>query len=143
MERVDKKEIYRKLIESIDIKKIYLLELMLKRTNNEPTEGLNVKVNPSFELLSFQDRVIETQAKISVKAISKETNNVFFSIDATFQVNYELRKEIDGVDEEIVDIFVNQNLPINIWPYMRELVSSHTTKMGLPPLVLGVFKKFV
>jgi preprotein translocase subunit SecB len=143
MEENNRKDIYRELINSIEIKKINLLELNMKRFWDQPNERLDVQVHPSFDLISFNRNTIETQAKISIKTILEESEEVFFSIDAVYQVIYEIEEEIENVNEEIIELFVNQNLPINIWPYIRELVSTNTTKMGLPPLVLGVLKKFI
>ncbi len=39
-------------------------------------------------------------------------------------------------NREIVDAFVARNVPVNVWPYFREIIASVTMRMGLPPLIL-------
>ena len=43
-------------------------------------------------------------------------------------------------DIELKQRFVERNVPVNVWPYIREIVATMTAKMGLPPLVLPTLK---
>ncbi|NLJ80285.1 MAG: protein-export chaperone SecB [Firmicutes bacterium] len=37
-------------------------------------------------------------------------------------------------------IFLQNNPPLNSWPYAGEIISSLTTRMGFPPLVIEPYK---
>jgi len=38
----------------------------------------------------------------------------------------------------VIDQFAQMNLPVNLWPYAREVVSNVTMRMGITPVILGV-----
>lgn len=42
--------------------------------------------------------------------------------------------------QEEFNLFAQQNLPVNIWPYFRYFVHNATSHMGFPQLVLPTFK---
>ena len=62
-----------------------------------------------------------------------------FKIDARFLADYSLPAE-RVFEPKAIDAFGKTNGVFNIWPYWRELVQSITTRMGLPPLTLSVFR---
>jgi hypothetical protein len=45
--------------------------------------------------------------------------------------------------ERIFAVFQTANLPVNIWPYLRELVASITGRMGWLPITLPTLKRGV
>lgn len=61
------------------------------------------------------------------------------SLQATFDLLYELPKTKD-FSAAALSHFANVNGVYNAWPYWRELVQSITVRMGLPPVVLPVFR---
>ena len=42
--------------------------------------------------------------------------------------------------DSIFEVFQNTNLPLNLWPYLREMVHTVSMRMGLPSLVLPVYQ---
>lgn len=46
----------------------------------------------------------------------------------------------EALREELFTAFANVNGIFNAWPYIRELVQTTATRMGLPPLVLPVYR---
>lgn len=40
----------------------------------------------------------------------------------------------------ILDQFAQMNLPLNLWPYAREIINNQTMRMGVPPITLGVYQ---
>jgi len=58
-------------------------------------------------------------------------------ITARFEVNYSTGR---AVTDEIFEVFRNTSLPLNIWPYFRELVHTALARVGWPVLVLPVHK---
>jgi hypothetical protein len=64
-----------------------------------------------------------------------EDEDVHIFFEAVFSVEYRL---IDGEypSDEVISGFLSRHIPLHVWPYVRELVSSMTLRMGLPPLML-------
>ncbi|HCF62490.1 MAG TPA: hypothetical protein DFS52_31425 [Myxococcales bacterium] len=49
-------------------------------------------------------------------------------------------KSSPDLSEEHLKHFANLNGVVNAWPYLRETVHATTNRMGLPPLVLPLFR---
>jgi len=62
-----------------------------------------------------------------------------FSIHFSLLVKYDLPSDADFAPQYL-EFFAENNVPANVWPYARELVSSMTSRMGLPPFTLPILK---
>lgn len=61
--------------------------------------------------------------------------------EAVFSLMYRMRAIPPPEDRKrAFDAFVSLNGLYNAWPYLRELVQSTAGRMGLPPVVLPVFR---
>jgi hypothetical protein len=60
-------------------------------------------------------------------------------INATFILEYEISSASDLADEQF-RAFARTNGIYNAWPYWREYVQSTTARMGLPPIMIPVFR---
>ncbi len=58
-------------------------------------------------------------------------------IAARFEVSY---SSDSPVTDAIFEVFRNTSLPLNIWPYFRELVHTALARVGWPVLVLPVHR---
>ncbi len=65
--------------------------------------------------------------------------NPLFSIKFDYCIAYSV-ESLSTFSNEYIEFFIYKNVPINIWPYARELVSSITTRMGFSPLILKPHK---
>jgi hypothetical protein len=61
------------------------------------------------------------------------------TVDATFVLTYAL-ENFDGIRKSGYQQFADLNGVYNAWPYWREFVQTTITRMGLPALVLPVFR---
>jgi hypothetical protein len=61
------------------------------------------------------------------------------AIEATFLLTY-AASSMNGLGEEHLRSFGTFNGVFNAWPYWRELLQSITSRMGLPGLVVPVFR---
>ncbi len=61
------------------------------------------------------------------------------AIEASFALQYQLAS-LEGLTEEQFKAFAMTNGIYNAWPYWREYVQSTTSRMGLPPIVVPVFR---
>lgn len=61
-------------------------------------------------------------------------------LEAMFELAYEPRSDEADPDEDDLEHFAFANATFNAWPYWRELAQSMTQRMGIPPVVVPVFK---
>lgn len=61
------------------------------------------------------------------------------TVDATFVLTY-LLEDFDGIRKSGYQQFADMNGVYNAWPYWREFVQTTIARMGLPALVLPVFR---
>lgn len=73
------------------------------------------------------------------EAVSDEPGEVVADLSATFHLLYSLPLEFEA-DENCFEHFASVNGVYNAWPYWRELVQTSTGRIGLPGVVLPVFR---
>ncbi len=87
-------------------------------------EGSRLVVTTDFRLEAFLD---ENDPK------------PVLAIRASFLLIYEVR-DFEGLTEEGFQQFADLNGVFNAWPYWREFVQNTVGRMGLPPLIIPVFR---
>lgn len=103
----------------------------------------SVKIDvPSVEHLV--DREQHTLAVVpSFSLVASRTGNdgpsPVLTIKASFILEYALPPSVE-FEEEQLKAFSMTNGVYNAWPYWREYVQSTTTRMGLPPIIVPVFR---
>ena len=103
-------------------------------------EQWHVELEPGFRIVdSKNDHEVAVEARLRASALYEKAEMVV--VDATFMLIYHIDSATD-FDDEIKDIFLTNNPPLNIWPYAREAISSMTTRMGLPPLIIEPYKVY-
>ncbi|NLB18941.1 MAG: hypothetical protein GX825_09500 [Syntrophomonadaceae bacterium] len=131
---------YRDFIESLELIDVALLRLTVERHIDSPygMEGV-ASFKHRFTLNRWESGEIKGQGEFDVRAGTKEAPEAFFTIKLVLEAHYKTSAQPPD-DERIKRIFAQRNLPINIWPYARETISSLTSRMGYPQLTIGVFK---
>lgn len=71
--------------------------------------------------------------------LDEKKDEADFNINATFVLIYRI-DSWDGLESSNFDAFANSNGVYNAWPYWREYVQNITSRMGLPPLTIPVFR---
>ena len=138
---INETNLYRELIESVNIGKISLLGLDMFRT-----EDLRVPLRVKHDLSIPDDEISveELAAKVlfTLEASAKEAEDPQISVKMAWLVKFELNEgvTVDEFGDDLIRQFLTRNIPINVWPYIRETVSSLTGKMGLPPLLIPTLK---
>lgn len=136
---------YERLIRSVDIQTIALVNLEYERDIHLHPERQTLQVNRTFDvkLISFDHEKIESVGVFNLMASAVDADERAVRIDMTWLVRYKLSSASDGpveVDEELAQAFVRNNVPINLWPYIREMVQNLTYRSGLTPLLLPTLK---
>lgn len=153
------KEQYKKFIKSIEISDMNLASLECAQNMSYPSKS---KENID---ISLENKVVKVEHEGIYLNIQLEFNVVAFNNDDTvksqvdiieedklfhiyFVLNLVYKLELDTLDSTLkdckteIDRFVNKNVVINAWPYARELISSTTTRMGFPALVIPTYKRY-
>ena len=135
------REEYNKLIKCIELKRIVLASLncqlnsdIYKQQRSGPAK---VELKPSFHLKSKDEKTIYAVANFNVNVFDDDENEKIFNIEATFLLIYEMEEKCE---DRVIEEFIKRNVPLNAWPYGREIISNLTCKMGLPPLIIGLYK---
>lgn len=131
---------YNKMVENIEI-----INILLKSINLNDVKLLNitdvkydVKLNYKCESFKkFNNNIVEFYPKFILDIGYKEKN--MLNLEFELRVIYKL-DDIDKYEDEYILKFIEINLPINIWPYAREIISSMTTRIGYPVLVISPYK---
>ncbi|MCF8010877.1 MAG: protein-export chaperone SecB [Clostridiales bacterium] len=140
---VDKQK-YKEFIRNIELEGIYLSKLSCNNhgyenhSKNKGTKELNAEVGASFSVKKSLEEYLYTSSFFQIEVFTGEDNE-----DKEFEIDLELvaiyKYNVNLIDDEITERFVNSSVPLNTWPYARETVSSMCTKMGYPPLFMKTF----
>lgn len=132
-------EKYREFIKTIELRDIKLIELNTHIIEEQPTTDnvLKVDIKTTNEHKIFNNILI---FYVNYILTMKQSKKVVLKIKAIYKVDYELLKRIE-IDEKTIDFFSEMNLPLNVWPFFRELCNDITAKMRIPSLVLPLLKR--
>jgi preprotein translocase subunit SecB len=132
-------EKYREFIKTIELRDIKLIELNTHIIEEQPTTDnvLKVDIKTTNEHKIFNNILI---FYVNYILTMKQSKKVVLKIKAIYKVDYELLKRIE-IDEKTIDSFSEMNLPLNVWPFFRELCNDITAKMRIPSLVLPLLKR--
>lgn len=62
------------------------------------------------------------------------------SCDYIVQYHFAEKELLERVSGEDIEVFAAYNTSFHVWPYAREFVQSMAARMGLPPVLLPVFR---
>lgn len=134
------RERYSRFIEGLDLRQIYLLSLSCSRQVDLEGERWLVDLTPEFQIVD-SDKSEEIMVEARLRANAHHQKEQMVVVDATFMLIYHSASETK-FDDEIKEVFLKNNPPLNVWPYAREVISSMTTRMGLPPLIIEPYKVY-
>ncbi|CEN31420.1 protein-export chaperone SecB [Paraclostridium sordellii] len=135
------KEIYSNLVKSVEIKSIQLNYLEISDVNSDLENIDTVNIDLKFDnskfnkledmLIIYSDFMLETK--------SNRKNETVFKMHFTYKLTYYI-SSLNDFDDIYINLFANRNVPVNIWPYARELISSSSSRIGLPSIVIEPLK---
>lgn len=130
-------QIYKRLVQNLQkIEAINLKSLTISNVNHNLDGNLAVDLSYDFGDHIIEDDYFSVCTNFFIKAYCKEEqNNIAFQIEFELSISY-LIKDLKLFDEQYIDMYKKINVPLHVWPYARELVSSLTTRMGFSPLVV-------
>lgn len=130
---------YRQFIEHVELKQIMLSSATVRRIRTPVLDG-RISFEHKFTKRDFTTVAggFESTLHMLVRLTDDEHDSVFAEIRVAYSAGY--RSDLEMTDE-IFEVFGDLNLPVNVYPYLREYVHTATSRMGLPGLVLPTLKR--
>lgn len=137
--RIDK-NLYNKFIKNLEIEDIQLNELTTRCFVDLDDIESELYMELSYKCIDMKIKSIDEMnvfPEFDVKVKSNEM--VCLKIRLKFKIKYTI-DSLNSFNDQYLELFIDKNVPINIWPYAREVISSITTRMGYPQLIIKPFK---
>jgi len=135
---------YGEIISKIEIEDIYLTSVQYKRFGTpDPVKYPEVRISFTPDKVSYKQKENQLEVKQKVLFILEELVNgeekphKLFELKGEYILSYHLESKMD---DELFDLFKIRNIPVNLQPYIRELIQSSMARVGLPPFTLPVLK---
>ncbi|MDI6872623.1 MAG: hypothetical protein QME79_14975 [Bacillota bacterium] len=133
------------------IKAIELVDVFMPKSTGQ-RYWFGEQLHDPVASVGFKSKLAEVkQGSIVIDGLFKVLgthgeNEKVFTLDFVLRLKYSLTGfDLESIDDkqlkDMINAFRERNFPINAWPYAREVVSSFTTRMGLPTLFIGVLRK--
>ncbi|HXK48852.1 MAG TPA: protein-export chaperone SecB [Clostridiales bacterium] len=134
MEKITPEE-YSEILKGIQLVNISLLKLnsSIDKKNFGDKLTIDIKVEMSYEKVSGGFFSVSAY-KITAK---NKNDEITLEFEITYRADFNSVKEIT---DSFFEVYKNVSLPLNTWPFVRELVNSTTARMNIPPLTLPLFK---
>ena len=147
---------FQKVVEAVTLKEVILISSKCKSHFHYSV------VNPSQTKLEFikqiskpnistskdkKNRILITHIEFTVNGKPKENlidlkikkDNLLFSISVSYLITYTI-KNIGSLDQEMLELFGQDNAFFNVYPYLREYISHMSTRLNIPPVILPLLK---
>ena len=130
---------YNNLIKNIEIINVLVRSMDLKEVKFPEKDKQQYRMELKYKCEDFNQKneIIEFYPSFSLKIICEE--KVMVELKFQLRAIYKLH-DIVNYDESYILEFINRNVPVNIWPYAREIISSITTRIGYPTLVIDPYR---
>jgi len=126
---------FNELLKHVNLVDVFLSKLRVGLRSRQLTERGQFKVSEKTEIASRDESHVEI--KVGYRLSAKSGRSRLFDLDATYTAVFSTSKPIPA---EFFEVFNEISLPLQTFPYFRELVNSIVSRMGLPPLILPLRK---
>ena len=135
--RLIEPKVYRKTLVGLQLKSLSIIKgkFSSNRENFIPNSEVDIRDTAQFKIESKNTIKIVHNYKLKIEN-SKNTKNIL-QIDLSFNLVFSSKETFT---KEFFDIYKENSLPINSWPYFREFVGNIIQRMNFPPLTLPLFK---
>ncbi len=129
-------EEYRRFIAGIDLRQIQLVEMSCKLDEKLFNDRLTVHISAES---AFTDEeggfTVNHEYKLTGKTAERK---IALKISAVYLLHFSSHRDMTP---EYFAVYKEASLPINLWPFFRELVHATTSRMNIPPLTLPLVKR--
>jgi preprotein translocase subunit SecB len=135
---------YGELINGLELLDIYLGTAQYKRhAFPDPETFPEVKVNFSAGKTNYKtsegELYVDQEIRFLLEDVSvdRKKSRKLFELKGVFTLIY--NSEV-VMDDDLFELFKKRNIPLNLHPYVRELIHNSMTRAGLPSFVLPTLK---
>jgi len=135
MEKISPEK-YREILEGIELQSISLKTIKATIAH----ENLSDKMNISFKdeaFYTYEEDGFLVENKYILTAKNNQRKNVL-KIECIYLLYF---TSVEEITDDFFEIYKEISLPLNVWPFFRELVNSVTSRMNIPPLTLPLLKR--
>ena len=123
------------LLHQVQLGSLWLHSLQTKRIDEIP-EDFEPSLEMQGRLLDWDDKAAESEMRVGVRAVDEDRK---FGFDV--QVLMRARFQSDtALGQRHWEEFAQLQAVFLFWPYVRELISNLTNRMGLPPFTLPLLQ---
>lgn len=90
-------------------------------------------VEKSQLMMVDEEKILKVTVSLGVRWFDSEAEQVKAMIEADFIAEYKMTLELTKKE---IEAFAKSNVSYHIWPYWRELLTSQTSRMHLPKVIL-------
>ncbi len=126
---------YMKMLNKLELRDVYLSEIKSRLFSKDLSPKTAIKLSETFDIEQINDDEAIIKVGYTLKAKSGRKN--VLSINASYLVVFSTKETLS---REFFELYSRYNLPLQTYPYFRELTNSIVSRMSLPPLVLGLRK---
>lgn len=133
-------------IETINVRRLNLESFIQPHKVKDYLHGDNsieVDIRDEFKLEISNDEEDTFVAIGLIQVSARIEEDIIFLVDVELAATYDTTNINGVIHSELYEKFVNQNVPVNLWPYARELIQTGTTRMGYPPLVIRPYRVLI
>lgn len=132
---------YAAFIEAVELKELHVFNVESSRKQEQVDWPLQVETKFEPGEPSVVDGKLMAYPKFTFNATPKNAEEPAVTMELVWRLAYVLEgKTVDDFEDAIVQAFFERNIPINVWPHARLMVTLLTAQMGLPPFVLETYK---
>ena len=130
-------KVYKKILEGLQLKSLSVMkgQFTSSKENFIPNSEVDISEKAQFEIESKNSIKILHNYNLKIKNHKNKKN--ILQINLSFELVFSSKETFT---QEFFDVYKEDSLPINTWPYFREFVSSLIQRMNFPPLTLPLFK---
>ena len=138
MLNLDKKK-YKEMVEHVEIINVFLKNMELQDVKFPKNDKSKYDVRLDYKCIDFKKNssIIEFYPKFILNIVHEE--EIMLTLEFELRAIYKI-DNIEEYEDEYILKFIDINIPINVWPYAREIISSITTRIGYPTLVISPYK---
>ncbi|MDU2163094.1 hypothetical protein [Intestinibacter bartlettii] len=132
---------YKELAESVDIASIDLCELLVKDIKKDmaiQSQSIEIEHKSKMTKYKLENEKLKVFIETSIQGLSeeiKEENKRVFYLEFTYCIEYNVEDSF-RFEDIYYELFAMKNAPVNLWPYMRELIHSLSIRMGIPEIII-------
>jgi len=129
---------YREILNGLNLESIYLSTSKSSVDKKSIASGLRISFRDEASFEKKEDKIVEITHKYRLEATNKKLKKKVLNIECAFCLNYSFEEDFTA---DFFEVFKDNNLPLNTWPFFREFVFNMTSRMNIPPLTLPLLKK--